>query len=140
VKITNSVVFQKPLLHLSKDGYIRLNEEMLRSIDYNHFSSGLYEEPLNRECINDTQSELVGYAEWVSKTIPKMSIGWDWLFDYKRYQPSYAMVGLPYSNIILQDKNGKDLESEMSLKILASFINSWDWMSGLNSFITQKYS
>lgn len=140
MEITNSIVLQKSILRISKDGYIRLNEKILRSIDYHLFSSGLYEEPLNSECINDRQSELVGYAEWVSKTIPKISIGWDWLFDCKRHQPSYVMVGLPYSNIILQDKNGKNLEAEMGLKILASFIKNWDWMRDLNYSIIQKYS
>jgi hypothetical protein len=140
VKITNSSVFQKPLLHLSKDGYLRLNEKMLRSFDYNHFSSGLYEEPLNRACKNDTESELSGYMEWVSRTVPKISIGWDWMFVYKKHPTSYVMVGLPYSNIMLHDVNGMDLDPDNSQKNIAKFINSWNWGIYLNSYITQKYS
>ena len=67
-----------PIITIAPDGYIRLTFEEFRKISLIHLISGLDEDELVSLQEGATITEITGYTEWVSDTIPTISIGWDW--------------------------------------------------------------
>jgi len=127
-------------LCLSADGYIRLSKIVLESIRLRHLDSGLYDDSPDITAAFDMACELLGYTEWVTDTQPAISIGWDWSIVHMHNPPRYKMVGLPFSNIIIQDSSFKDLESEVCMNYLGVLVNQMDWSQVVDAFITKRYS
>ncbi|GAA3928407.1 DUF4902 domain-containing protein [Litoribacillus peritrichatus] len=129
-----------PLLTLSQDGYIRVTQSVLKTIALKHLDSGIYDDPVAIHHNQNITCEVTGYTEWISETIPLLSIGWDWKLDYKKQSLAYVMTGNPYSNVIVQDNNFSDLDQYDSLNFLSDLINKIEWSSQISTLITKKYS
>jgi hypothetical protein len=127
-------------LYISDDGYIRLSKITLESIHFRHLDSGLYDDEVVNLGDFDMACSILGYTEWVTDTEPAISIGWDWTVEYFTNPPRIKMVGLPFSNIILQDHNDKDMNDEICMHYLIVLISQINWMEQLHSVITKKYS
>lgn len=137
---THEIHYRSTDLFLSDDGYIRLSKITLESIQLQHLDSGLYDDEFESSGEQNVVCNILGYTEWVTDTDPAISIGWDWTIDYRYQPPRYKLVGLPFSNIILQDSYSRDLESEVCLNYLTVLISQMDWMQHVSGAITNKYS
>lgn len=127
-------------LCLSDDGYIRLSKIVLESIQLRHLDSGLYDDSPHITADFDMACELLGYTEWVTDTQPAISIGWDWTIEHLHNPPKYKMVGLPFSNIIIQDSSFNDLESDVCMNYLVVLVNQMNWTKVVSASITKRYS
>lgn len=129
--------FDKPLF--SEDGYIRLTLAQLACVQLHHLHSSLYPEaPLDGN-LSCSLTNIQGLTEWYSHTQPSISIGWDWQVNYNSGVTGYSMVGLPYSNIRLQNSQYQDLSEDESLAMLAVWINSLHWQEVIFQHIQLQY-
>ena len=124
---------------VSPDGYVRMTYDLLQKEVFQHFDSGLYLEQQNSTITNDKASEMCGYTEWITEGTPQLSMGWDWKFQHSATVPSFVMVGLPYTNILIQKDNFEDLSQQASLGLLSQHIESLNWSAPLLRHITKRY-
>ena len=122
-------------LIISNDGYIRLSEPELFHLQFHQLCSGLNLDD-NQHSDRSSKTEIRGYTEWVSHTSPSLSIGWDWILNYRGFPIN---TGCIYSNIMLIDSCFLDLGSEKTEQLLALFIAKLNWERKLMSHIKDKY-
>jgi hypothetical protein len=130
-----------PGIHLSSDGYVRLTLATLHRIPLVHLMSAMDDECPGDAGCGAQFAPISGYTEWVSTTVPALSIGWDWELCASRSQLCYARIGGPRSNIMLIDQiKGRDLGSDRTSTLLASFIDSLPWQQHVEIHITNRYT
>ncbi|WP_262964619.1 DUF4902 domain-containing protein [Methylobacter psychrophilus] len=125
---------------LSTDGYIRLTLAQLTCLQLHHLHSNLYTEHILNVCSATSLTEIKGYTEWVSQSQPSISVGWDWLVDYRIGATDYSMDGQPFSNILLRNNQQHDLSEEESLTIIGLWLNTLNWQEEIFNYIQSKYS
>lgn len=128
-----------PSLQISQDGYVRVKYSDLENITFHHLESNLDSSAMLFERTSSDKTEIMGHTEWFSKTTPSLSIGWDWKYIPSQSITSYEMVGLPFSNILVQNTYHKDFSDNTSLELLSQFVNSWDWQKVIATYIANKY-
>lgn len=126
-------------LAVSADGYIRLSFGELQTVSLIHLISGLDEEFSSPIYGGAMPTEIAGYTEWVSTTVPAITIGWDWEIDagYSHFLP--RKIGLPRSNIMLKDSCGADLGPEKTLILLEALIDALAWPMEVQDYIGIRY-
>lgn len=110
----------------STDGYIRLTQEQLASLKLVHLISGLDDPAGNGAGI------VTGYTEWVSPMNGEgaaISIGWDWQLQRIEGVSSLARIGIPRSNLMMQDSSKADLGQTQTETILATFVDRSLWQN-----------
>lgn len=123
---------------LSGDGYIRLNPAQLKQVQLHHLHSYLY--PESEPHHGSTRiTTIQGYSEWISQIQPSISISWDWQVYYETGATDYRMVGLPFSNLLLQTNQQQDLSADDSLSILAAWLNTLNWQEKIAHCIQTQY-
>ena len=123
----------------SDDGYIRLSSSEIELIPFYHLASEVMLSSKKRGRLNDTEEEISGISEWVSKTFPMVSISWDWRLDYSKRPIGYNMIGLPYSNVMLCDKSRKDIGVDITRNWLSEFVKTLNWREELRAYIAINY-
>lgn len=118
-------------MRISSDGLIRLSIEELLSIPISHFSSGVDLEICQKLSTCGKATSISGYTEWVSKSTPIISIGWDWCVRLTSSGPLWTRVGLPRSNVILVDSTGGDSDWAKNQEILATVADALPWREHL---------
>ena len=83
---------------LSDDGYIRLRYTQLQREVLKHFVSGLDE---NTNIVHDSVTYITGYTEWVSLSMPIISIGWDWQLGTNYDSKKLILISDVRSNVTL---------------------------------------
>jgi len=139
VHVSNQSDRNNEVLYVSTDGYIRLTEKFLDIIPLKHLDSGLFISEKTHRLNIDEVSELTGYTEWISRTSPSISIGWDWKLNCIKNPRTYEIVGSPFSNLLLQDEYSNDFTMDQNLKLISKMINKLGWADDLESSITKKY-
>ena len=125
---------------ISEDGYIRLSLAELQNVHLIHLESGLYDDTLTHKDITNKSCHIIGYTEWVTETEPVISVGWDWTIECYNSPPAYEMVGFPFSNIMLMDASRQDLEDDLAMRYIATYVEQMDWRDKVRVCITNKYS
>ncbi|MFZ3088267.1 MAG: DUF4902 domain-containing protein [Methylotenera sp.] len=128
-------------VNLSADGYIRLTLETLSSIPLVHLLSGI---DLDNSDIFQEGASLAsvsGYTEWVSTTMPVITIGWDWGLDTLQGSPVCRRIETPRSNIMVIDSiTLQDLGYIKSLELLETLIANFKWQEEVTRYIALRYS
>lgn len=126
-------------ISVSDDGYIRLSASSIHALAYIHLLSGLDEgdEYFEEGAVS---SEISGYTEWVSQTVPVITLGWDWFLDYRGGAQNLLRLGNPSSNVMVVDCNERDLGYGATMHLLCSLVDSMAWQSAVTDFIRQRYT
>lgn len=127
-------------ISVSADGYIRLTDESIFGLAYSHLLSGLDEEVTDFAGEGAVSSEISGYTEWVSQTVPVITLGWDWFLACTNGEPHLLRVGKPSSNVMAIDCKGQNLGYDATLNLLCSLVDTMDWQSVVIRHIKQRYA
>ena len=117
----------------------RLTACQLSSLELVHLSSNIVPSASDRHQ-NDQHSTIEGYTEWVSKTTPAASVGWDWTTLIKNKTLTFTISGYPYSNIKLTDSYHQELSESVRLELLKVFIETINWQEAVSASITERQS
>jgi hypothetical protein len=133
-----------PLLGItaSDDGYLRLSQARMRAIPLIHLISGLDADPerVDAGAVGATLAAIAGYTEWISLTIPALSLGWDWTLESADRELRYLRVGEPRSNIMLLDHHGRDLGPRSTAVALALLVDDFGWQDTVAGFVRSRYA
>ncbi|UXH77463.1 DUF4902 domain-containing protein [Roseateles amylovorans] len=124
------------------DFYVRLHEAALSRMAWVHLESGLdlLDEQDDRPCnrlVEGAQlgSEIRGYTEWISESLPVVSFGWDW---------SMTLTGTLQlnrhsirTNLMLLDECGRDLGRLASVQGVMRLIDQREWQAAVLSAMHQ---
>jgi hypothetical protein len=130
-----------PAITLSHDGYVRLTFDAFQQIALIQLISGLNEDMPAVLQQGASLSEITGYTEWISTTVPAISIGWDW-----KLQPSlpennyYERSGDPRSNLMLTDTKQNGLGPVKTAALLGKAVDGFDWQIEVQKFINNRYA
>ena len=125
---------------LSKDGYVRLTLSTLQNTPFVHLVSGLDEDDHGLDSPRADACVISGYTEWISSTIPAITIGWDWRLDVSRDGPRYVSVGLPRSNVMLLDADHRDLGPTRTDILLKVVVDAIRWQVTTANFVRARYA
>lgn len=130
-----------PEISLLEDGWVRLRFATLQDIPLVHLVSGLDEEqhaaPLPHGA---TAAAISGYTEWVSTTVPVISIGWDWWLDTSSLPPKLVLAGEPRSNVMLLDLRDRDIGMVKTAVILEAVVDALAWQGIVREVIRSRYA
>ena len=128
------------MLAVSMDGYIRLSFAELQTVHLIHLISGLDEDSPAELSGGAILLAITGYTEWVSNTLPAISIGWDWQMDVVHGQVRLRSISEPRSNIMLQDASRLDVGAEKTVALLEAFIDTLNWQVDTHKHIDTRYT
>ena len=129
-----------PMIHLSDDGYIRLTLLRIMKVPLVHLLSGLDEDCSESVFMESNVCEFSGYTEWVSSTVPVITIGWDWQIDVFRRGGRYVRVGVPRSNLMILDANQCDVGPIETAWQLENLIDAISWQEETVKAISSRYA
>lgn len=138
--ITSHVRLRMPMITLSDDSYIRLTLENFLAIPLVHLLSGLDDD---RSILIKQESchlNISGYTEWVSNTMPAITLGWDWGLEVSQGQPLYVMLGIARSNIMLVNALAHDLGAAKTSMLLEAAIDALAWREYAVKYIATRYA
>ncbi|AXF86706.1 hypothetical protein DTO96_102462 [Ephemeroptericola cinctiostellae] len=129
---------------LSDDGYVRLTLSLLHEIPLRHCTSGLDDNPTPPITHAAGITEITGYTEWVSDTIPAISIGWDWQIGGANHPQGITCISPVRSNLMLMagvqtSDSPQDVGETQSEAWLAEYIQTIPWQITVTTFINQRY-
>jgi hypothetical protein len=126
----------------SDDGYLRMSHARIRAIPLVHLISGLDTDPVGTDtgAVGATVAAIAGYTEWISLTIPALSLGWDWTLASSERELRYLRNGEPRSNIMLLDQYGRDLGFMSTAVVLALLIDEFNWQDAVGAFVRTRYA
>jgi hypothetical protein len=127
-------------LALGPDGYVRLTLSSFLKIALEHLLSGLDDDLMNAAPQGAQISVISGHTEWLSRTKPVLTLGWDWELHGVDGHPSCRRTGLPRSNIMLIGDINEDLGAEQTATLLAGAVDALPWQEPALSAIQKKYS
>ncbi len=110
----------------SDDGFVRLSLDGILDVRLEHFLSGADHDPRGRARCG-VPTIICGYSEWVSRTTPRISLGWDWRLSSAQGLIGLVRVGLPRSNVMLIDRHGADYGWQHNLEALATVVDALPW-------------
>lgn len=131
---------RSPMMPLSDDSYIRLTLETLLTIPLVHLLSGLDDDEPVPPREGASLAHICGYTEWVSTTMPAITLGWDWGLDVSPGQVLYVRLCSPRSNIMLVDAARRDLGPTRTSILLETAIDALAWQAEIHKHITVRYA
>lgn len=121
------------------DGLVRLSLAQLRALRLRHLMSGLDEapEPPSR-C--GAPASLRGYTEWIGTDDAPVTLGWDWEIEAEHGSARCVRIGPPFSNLVLVDDAGVEVDWSTNLRELASLIDGMAWSGVISAAVSSRYS
>lgn len=129
-----------PMIILSEDGYVRLTLETFSVTPLVHLVSGLDEDSPIPSQEGGILARISGYTEWVSATMPIITLGWDWWLDVSQGQTAYVRLGAPRCNVMLVDAMQRDLGPAMTSMLLETAIDALAWHEEVHKHIVSRYA
>jgi len=114
---------------LSRDGYVRMTFEAFRQTEISHWLSGIDDDRPSTSGTGASYSAITGYTEWVSNSVPTITIGWDWKLICESGTASLIHAGIPGSNLMFLDQHNHDLGPERTRQLLVSWLDIFSWQS-----------
>lgn len=116
---------------MSPDGYIRLRLSCLDTLPFVHLVSASDDELLQELQSQTVPARRAGFSEWVSDTVPPVSVGWGWFIHSDTERIMLAPDGVR-SNVMLIDRSGYDLGPETSTRLFGAWLSSFEWQPVVN--------
>ena len=127
---------------LFPDGTVHLDRSTLLETRFRHIVSGLYEESVANEVGMGTgaiAARLEGFTEWVSETCPRITLGWDWEWQFVSGRSGYRRREAPFSNVVLVDQDGRDIGVADTARLLGDVIDQRDWQDTVVAYLATRY-
>jgi hypothetical protein len=119
---------------IADDGFLRMTLEDVLSLPFTHLASGVDE-------ISDDGVErcgscttISGYTEWVARTSPPVSVGWDWIVDAGRWM----RAGPPRSNVLLVDPIARPYDWARNEAILGTVVDAIPWQEQAREAVCRR--
>jgi len=125
---------------LSEDGYVRLTLETFLVTPLVHLVSGLDEDDSIPSHEGGCLARISGYTEWVSVSMPTITLGWDWWLDVSKGQPFCVRLDTPRCNIMLVDTMQYDLGIAKTSVLLETAIDNFAWCEEVRKQIATRYA
>lgn len=129
------------MLSVSSDGYIRLTQDQLSSLELVHLISGLDEDSASPLHTDGATGAITGYTEWVCPigSGAAITIGWDWRMQGGADQASLERISDPRSNLMLQDNSKIDHGQIHTLVEVCTFVDSLNWQKVTLDSLANRY-
>ena len=121
-KLTNQQETHDLILKLSDDGFVRMNFTDLMKESLSHLIS--IKEEIK---VSEPFTTIFGYTEWISVTVPIISVGWDWKMSYDDRFVKIVKVGQPRSNVMLLDYMKCDIGLDHTESLMGQKIDTIGW-------------
>lgn len=129
------------LLKVSHDGYVRMTRYELLKLPLIHFLSGLDEDSQHIPVHGGMESTISGYTEWLSSSVPVVSVGWDWRLNLMTGVLRYEREGWPRSNVMIIDaENGRDVGDDATAEMIALRLEHCGWEDEIRKQIALRYA
>ena len=115
---------------LSSDGYIRLRLPHLSALQFVHLASERDSSFLAELQAKTVPARAAGFCEWMSNSMPAVSVGWGWFI----HNPSNRLLLAPEgvrSNVMLTDIYGYDLGPIVTSNLFGTWLTSYDWQKAV---------
>lgn len=141
---SNMIEYRKgtpDFLKVSCDGYVRMSVHVFMELPLIHFLSGLDDDLSQYATKGVTEASISGYTEWLSTTVPTVTVGWDWRLSLAQGAPRYFREGFPRSNIMIVDtRNGRDIGDQATAERIARRIDRFGWEHDIRKQISMRYA
>lgn len=128
-----------PQFLLSSDGYLRMTLTAFSAVPLCHLLTQLHEHQHQKAGSSDCLTEISGYTEWVSRTLPVISVSWDWTLGAVHGKALCRREGPPFSNIMLVDAQSQDLGADRTAAALGNVIDTHSWQAVALTALNQIY-
>ncbi len=125
--------------HDAGDGLVRLSLAQLRALRLRHLLSGLDEAP-EQPTRCGAPASLRGYTEWIGTDGTPVTLGWDWQFESGPGDARCVRVGQPFSNLVLVDDAGIEVDWSTNLRELAALIDGLSWSGVISEAVSSRYA
>ena len=112
---------------LSIDGYVRMKFETFQHTEILHWLSGIDDDRPSAGGIGANYSDITGYTEWISNSVPAITIGWDWKLTSVSGAATLIHTGIPGSNLMFLDGNNLDLGAARTRQLLVNWLDIFNW-------------
>ncbi|WP_342616802.1 DUF4902 domain-containing protein [Rhodoferax sp. GW822-FHT02A01] len=112
----------------------------LLSTPMRHLVSGLDMEHRIGKVDCGQETDISGYTEWISTTMPAISIGWDWRIQSLAGPLQWQRVGAPRSNVMLMFTTGDDAGWDKNLEILSTVVDALPWREEIPQAVAKRYA
>lgn len=128
------------LLPRTRDGYIRMTLETLKSLPLVHLLSGIDFDNLDNSHEGASRTQISGYTEWITTTEPAVTLGWDWRLDTSQGCLIFKRIETPRSNIMIIDDLQQDVRWMKTAELLGQIIDAFDWRQDVRKNIAITYT
>jgi Domain of unknown function (DUF4902) len=122
-------------MRLSSEGLVHMSINELLSMPINHLVSGIDNGELAPAQACGQQTAISGHTEWVGEGDASITIGWDWCLESGGDRIALYRVGVPRTNVVLTDEDGRDRPWDTSLEHIASVVDALPWPRQVASVI-----
>jgi len=129
-----------PRLRVCADGYLRMALADFSAIPLFHLMTRLHEDRRPGDALQTRVSPIFGYTEWVSRTRPAITLGWDWVLGAQQGQVQCRREGAPYGNVMLTCPQRRDLGDAQTALLLGEAIDAQAWQHPALDGVKQVYS
>lgn len=114
-------------MRVSTDGLVRLTLEELMSLPICHLISGVDADGSCTLASCGTPTTISGFTEWISRTDPVVTLGWDWRLAAKSGTPFWTRLGTPRTNVLLIGSDGEEKTWAQSLVQVGTVVDALPW-------------
>jgi hypothetical protein len=119
-------------------GLVRLSLDEVLSAVLVHLASGLDEDgPAHGR--RDHATCLSGYTEWVSRSTPVITLGWDWYICPCQGPLLWRRLGTPRSNVMFVDEARIDVDWSRNLAMLVTLVDALPWGECTGQALALRY-
>lgn len=114
-------------MRVSTDGLVRLTLDELMSLPIFHLLSGV---DVDDSCMRSScgsPTTISGFTEWMSRTHPAVTLGWDWCLVLKSNVAFWTRLGEPRTNVLLIHEDGVEKTWAQSLEQVATVVDALPW-------------
>lgn len=120
-------------LSRAEDNIFRLDCSAFERTCLTLLDAGLYED--HRCLVSGGIAPLNGYAEWISDTMPALSVSFDWSFCCGQL----TFNGEPFTNFTLHTAQGWELSSEANFNQIKTSLENLSWSNVVLDYLAQAY-
>jgi hypothetical protein len=114
-------------MHTTSEGLVHLTLEELRSLSIVHHASGVDDDIQTRVGSCGRATHISGFTEWMTESIPGITLGWDWCLQVEGQEVLWQRLGMPRTNVWLMDHNSSPPNWASSLEQLARVVDALPW-------------
>lgn len=114
-------------MRVSTDGLVRLTLDELMSLPIFHLLSGLDADDSCMLAACGSPTTISGFTEWISRTHPAITLGWDWCLVSRSGTAFWTRLGAPRTNVLLLREDGVEKTWAQSLEQVGTVVDALPW-------------